>query len=84
MTFRYSYYSDPNTRIFGWPVPTVIFQRDPPDGPWLDYVGLGTVLAFPINLILWLGTWFFLLWVFNVILTRRRKLGVETAGEQSV
>jgi hypothetical protein len=81
MTFHYSYYPDPNTRICGWPVPIVVFQRDTPNAQWLDYVGPTVILGPPINLVLWLGTWFFLLWVLNIVLTRRRELGIQTAGE---
>lgn len=51
-TFRYTYPADANTRFRGWPVPTVIFQRDGPNEPWLDYVGPTVVLAYPMNLVL--------------------------------
>jgi hypothetical protein len=81
MTFCYSCYPNPNTRICGWPVPIVVFQRDTPDGQWLDYVGPTVILVFPINLILWLGTWFFLLWVLNFVLTRRKKLDIRMVGK---
>jgi hypothetical protein len=53
-TFFYSYTPNQNTRVYGWPVPTVIFQRDGPNAPWLDFVGTTTMLAYPINLILYL------------------------------
>ena len=39
ITSFFSYYSNSNTHIFGWPIPRVIFQRDTPTSPWLDYVG---------------------------------------------
>ena len=51
-TFRYSYLANANTRYYGWPVPTVIFQRDGPNEPWLDYVGPTVILAYPMNLVL--------------------------------
>ncbi len=51
-TFRYTYLANANTRFHGWPVPTVIFQRDGPDEPWLDFVGPTVVLAYPMNLVL--------------------------------
>ena len=54
MTGFYQYEMNPNTIAHGWPIPTVIFQRDTPDGPWLDYVGPTTLLAYPLNYILFL------------------------------
>ena len=48
-TFRYEYYANSNTRIHGWPVPAVIFQREGPDAPWLDYIGWNAIAAFPAN-----------------------------------
>jgi hypothetical protein len=53
-TFNYTYYTNSNTRFHGWPIPTVVFQRDNADSPWLDFVGLTTILAYPMNLILFL------------------------------
>ncbi|WP_145176164.1 hypothetical protein [Rubripirellula lacrimiformis] len=46
-TFRYTYLANANTRFHGWPVPTVIFQRDGPGEPWLDFIGPTIVLAYP-------------------------------------
>ncbi|MFG0254075.1 MAG: hypothetical protein ACF787_03095 [Rhodopirellula sp. JB053] len=51
-TFHYTYLANANTRFHGWPVPTVIFQRDGPGEPWLDFVGPTIVLAYPMNLVL--------------------------------
>jgi len=51
-TFHYAYLANANTRVHGWPVPTVIFQRDGPGEPWLDFVGPTVVLAYPMNLVL--------------------------------
>lgn len=51
-TFHYIHYTNANTRFHGWPVPTVVFQRDDPSSPWLDYVGPTLFLAYPINLLL--------------------------------
>ncbi|OHB67355.1 MAG: hypothetical protein A2V70_11515 [Planctomycetes bacterium RBG_13_63_9] len=73
LTFHFVYSANANTRVHGWPVPVVIFQRDAPDGPWWDYVGPTTVLAFPMNLVLLLGVWFFLLWLLNVAIARTKK-----------
>lgn len=53
-TFHYIHYTNANTRFHGWPVPTVVFQRDAPSSPWLDYVGPTLVLAYPINLLLFI------------------------------
>jgi hypothetical protein len=53
-TFNYVYYVNSNTRFHGWPIPTVVFQRDDAESPWLDFVGLTTLLAYPMNLILFL------------------------------
>lgn len=53
-TFHYEHMPNADTRFLGWPVPRVIFQRRAPDGPWLDFVGITMVLAFPMNLILFL------------------------------
>lgn len=69
MTGFFSYYSNPNTHIFGWPIPRVIFQRDTPDSPWLDYVGPTIVLAYPMNFVLFL----FVPSVVFILLSRRRK-----------
>lgn len=49
-TFWYEYFPDENTRICGWPVPVVIFQRVGAEAPWLDYVGPTTLLGYPMNL----------------------------------
>ena len=49
-TFYYTYYTNSNTRFHGWPIPTVVFQRDDADSPWLDFVGPTTLLAYPMNL----------------------------------
>jgi hypothetical protein len=51
-TYRYRYFADENTEMYGWPMPVVVFQREGPDEPWLDYLGLTVYLAFPINSLL--------------------------------
>lgn len=51
-TFNYTYFANANTRFHGWPVPQVIFQRDGPGEPWLDFVGPTVVLAYPMNVVL--------------------------------
>jgi hypothetical protein len=54
ITSFYSYYANPNTHVFGWPVPRVIFQRDTPTSPWLDYVGTISMLSYPLNFIFYM------------------------------
>ena len=53
-TFRYTYLIKANTRIHGWPVPIVIFQRTAAEEPWLDYVSSTSLLAYPLNLVLFM------------------------------
>ena len=53
-TYFYDYYLDENTHVNGWPVPMVIFQRQTPDGPWLDFVGPITLFSGPMNFILYM------------------------------
>ena len=54
MTFRYIYYWDSNTRVHGWPFFCVIWQRKDANSQWLDFVGLISVLAFPLNFLVFL------------------------------
>jgi hypothetical protein len=49
-----SYFSNPNTHVYGWPIPRVIFQRETATSPWLDYVGPTLVLAYPMNFIIYM------------------------------
>ncbi len=52
MTSLYSYYSNPNTRIFGWPIPRIVFQRQNPGEHrgFLDYFGPTIcLLAYPLE-----------------------------------
>jgi hypothetical protein len=53
-TFHYGYMADPNTEVFGWPIPLAVFQRDSPTAPWLDYVGPISLLAYPMDLLIFL------------------------------
>jgi hypothetical protein len=53
-TFHYVYFWNANTRMHGWPVPYIIFQRDEADTRWDDFVGPTTVLALPMNFILFM------------------------------
>lgn len=73
MTFHFVYMTNENTRVHGWPVPVVIFQRATPEGPWLDYVGATTMLGFPVNLVLLTGAWFLFLWLVSLMLYRRQR-----------
>jgi len=72
-TFYYIYYPDTNTRVHGWPIPVVIFQRSAPGERWLDFVGWTTVFGFPLNLILFVGTWLFILWILNIVIIKMKK-----------
>jgi hypothetical protein len=66
-TNHYDYFPNANTHVHGWPVPVVVFQRDNATSPWLDYVGLTTLLGLPMNFIIFMllpalvfmaaGTW---------------------------
>jgi len=69
VTSFFSYYSNPNTHIFGWPIPRVVFQRDTPTSPWLDYVGPTIVLAYPMNFVVYM----FVPSVFFIILAMRQR-----------
>jgi len=69
MTGFFSYYSNPNTHVFGWPIPRLIFQRDTPTSPWLDFIGPTIVLAYPMNFILYM----FIPSVVFILVSRRRK-----------
>lgn len=51
-TFGYEYRPNPNTIVYGWPIPRVVFQRDTPDGPFWDFVGPTAILALPMNFLL--------------------------------
>mgnify|MGYP000176890291 CR=1 FL=1 len=51
-TFHYTYFANADTQFHGWPVPTVVFQREGPDAPWLDFVGPTIFLAYPMNVVL--------------------------------
>lgn len=49
VTSSYTYYGGRNTRLVGWPIPRVIFQRRSADAPWEDFVGATVVLAYPMS-----------------------------------
>ena len=71
-----SYFSNPNTHVYGWPIPRVIFQRDTATSPWLDYVGPAVVLAYPMNFIVYM----FLpsiVFIGLALLKRRRERGAN-------
>src|SRR5262245_27754403 len=53
-TFFYDYFPDPNTHVVGWPIPTIIFQRDDANSPWLDFVGPTVIFAYPMNFALFM------------------------------
>ncbi|HEY1050951.1 MAG TPA: hypothetical protein VGE39_14375 [Prosthecobacter sp.] len=51
-TFHHEHWPNANTRFVGWPIPQIVFQRDIPEEPWLDFVGPTLILAWPMNFIL--------------------------------
>ena len=53
-TYKYTYYLNENTRVCGWPIPIVIFQRHDAASQWLDFVGFTMVLGFPLNLFIFM------------------------------
>ena len=73
MTGYFSYYANPNTHIFGWPIPRIIYQRHSADSPWLDYLGSTIVLAFPMNFILYM----LVPSVVFLLIARRTKRGMQ-------
>lgn len=78
VTSFFSYYSNPNTHVFGWPVPRVIFQRDTPASPWLDYVGPTVLLAYPMNFVVYMSIPSI---AFIVLALRRRRQNHETVAQ---
>ena len=52
-TFLYVYSPNENTRVCGWPIARMAYQRDGPGAPWLDYFGPTILFAYPMNLILY-------------------------------
>jgi hypothetical protein len=61
-TNYFVYFANPNTQIYGWPIPKVVFQRSSPTGPWLDFLGPTVFLAFPLNFIVFSCTSALVLW----------------------
>jgi hypothetical protein len=54
-TYGYDYFPNPNTHFHGWPIPYVVFQRDNPESEWRDFVGPTTLLAMPLNWLVFLA-----------------------------
>lgn len=71
-TFFYVYARNENTRVHGWPVPTIIFQRDTPESEWLDFIGPTLILGLPMNFVAFL----FLPSVTTIVVARRRRRSV--------
>jgi hypothetical protein len=80
-TFQYEYYLNVNTRVIGWPVPVVVFQRDDVDARWLDYVGPTVVLGYPMNLAIFM---FAPSGGFLALASRRRGLARRRLAESEV
>jgi hypothetical protein len=79
-TTGWEYYSNENTRIVGWPVPVVIFQRDDANAPWLDFVGPTTVFGYPMNLAIFMSVPSAL---FLGLVHWRKWIGAKRAAEPS-
>ena len=54
MTFHFAYSPDSNTRIHGFPIPVVVFQRQDAASEWADFVGPTVILGLPMNLVVYL------------------------------
>jgi len=75
-TFHSIDYVNPDTRIFGWPIPLRVHQRANATSPWLDFAGPTVILAYPMNVILFalLPAIISLVWV-RRLTTRAREPG---------
>jgi len=75
-TFHSIHDVNPDTRIFGWPIPLHAHQRANATSPWLDFVGPTVILAYPMNAILFalFPAIISLVWVRRLI-TRARERG---------
>jgi hypothetical protein len=71
-TFQYEYFANANTRVCGWPVPYIVFQRDNADAPWLDFIGWTLAAAYPLNLLFYLFLPSVVMLVMHYWLRRRR------------
>ena len=80
MTFHFAYSLDSNTRVHGFPIPVVIFQRIDSNSDWADFVGPTLIFGFPMNLIAYL---FPLSLVFLVIAGLRR-LWLDPQGDKAL
>lgn len=71
LTYKYQYFPNGNTRVYGWPIPWIVFQRHSPNDPFLDFVGPTYLLALPMNFLLFTLpislTFLILLWVFPAL-----------------
>jgi hypothetical protein len=73
-TFRFQFFANPNTHVFGFPCPYVIFQRSSSEAPWLDFSGPISFLAYPINLLIFLFAGLFLLWLTKTLHQRSMRV----------
>ena len=64
-SYFHVYYSNPNTKVHGWPFSYLVFQRRDSTSPWLDYVG-SPLLTYPASLVLFLTipSLLLLIWMF--------------------
>lgn len=73
-TFHYVRTVNSNTRIHGWPIPYIAFQREDAESPWLDFVGPISVFAYPMNLTLFMLTPSLVFLVFAFVKFRRDEI----------
>ncbi|WP_291270930.1 hypothetical protein [Geothrix sp.] len=71
-TFRFHFFANPNTQVFGFPCPYLIFQRVSIDAPWRDFGGPISFVAYPINLSIFLFFGVCLLWLTKLLSQKRQ------------
>lgn len=72
-TFWFTYSKEANTVVHGWPVPIAILQRADVNSPWSDFIGVTTLLGYPMNAVIFLVAWFFPQYIMLLLYKRRSK-----------
>ena len=78
MTSIYKWEWNENTYTYGCPVPQVVFQRNSPEDPWLDFVGPTIILAYPMNYILYVLPPVVVLLVLSLVANRKPNNRIKT------
>jgi energy-coupling factor transporter transmembrane protein EcfT len=73
-TFWFTYSRDANTVVHGWPVPIAILQRPDTNSPWSDFIGMTTLLGYPINAAIFLTVWFLPQYLMRLLHSRRKRV----------